>query len=684
MWTRSGFELLAGAAALLMLIVVFGAIDGSSDTEIDQIGTRHAAAQRMLSQRLSKAALNYVRVADGPDRMRVRGELVEVATRWERVQLGLRSGDRELDIPPARDPGLRKMLSDVQGPHLSMLEAADRILQVPVGSAAASHALSDLMAAEPAYLDGMDRVVHAWSAHVIDVQRQARRARLAAIAAFAFVAFLVARSTRALHLDRASAGSQRDQLAAQVRAAMASEDRIRARVRAVIDGLDGIHGDLVSEAPDPAVRRRAGLARAAAAMLSELGQTQDEPDEERSYRLGFSLGPMMSDVLGVVSRTEAGSRIDWHLDLDPELPGEVAGDAGRLKEALYLAFRDVALSRPGGWLVVQVRSEGDGVVGFWWAADGSRSQGPMHASGAALEQLELIGGSLADVVDRDDGTRWGGVVVPLLALTPGRSECPALPGLRVLVLDSRPFVGALMDRMLRRWGVVARTVSDVDSAIAAFTEDGSCSWDVVLADDGPGGMAASLVSRLRGVRAARDVATVLLRRGGRAERSPDLGNVSRLERPFHPRALWSTLSRVHARRAEEVRPTPTTPRSGARVLVVEDNPVNVMVIRGHLEALGCSVQVAANGREGLDQALRDSFDVIFMDCMMPVMDGFEATRRLRAWERGAGLRQRIVAVTANAMPGDRERCIEAGMDDYLAKPISADDLKRFVDPSTVA
>ncbi|CBL43667.1 predicted histidine kinase [gamma proteobacterium HdN1] len=119
------------------------------------------------------------------------------------------------------------------------------------------------------------------------------------------------------------------------------------------------------------------------------------------------------------------------------------------------------------------------------------------------------------------------------------------------------------------------------------------------------------------------------------------------------------------------------------ILVVEDNKVNQMVINGYLKKMGCSVEVANNGQEGVDRlgdttTNRPSFDLILMDCQMPVMDGFEATRRIRALPNPALAALPIIAVTANAMEGDRERCLQAGMNDYLSKPIDLPVLRSMI------
>jgi CheY-like chemotaxis protein len=119
----------------------------------------------------------------------------------------------------------------------------------------------------------------------------------------------------------------------------------------------------------------------------------------------------------------------------------------------------------------------------------------------------------------------------------------------------------------------------------------------------------------------------------------------------------------------------TDPAHRRRILLVEDNRVNQILARRLLEKQGCEIEIAGTGQEAVSAWERNSFDLIFMDCHMPDMDGYEATRRIRTFERERSLPPtRIVAMTANAMEGDREACLQAGMDDYLAKPVTPEAL----------
>jgi PAS domain S-box-containing protein len=159
--------------------------------------------------------------------------------------------------------------------------------------------------------------------------------------------------------------------------------------------------------------------------------------------------------------------------------------------------------------------------------------------------------------------------------------------------------------------------------------------------------------------------------GGRLDVTSEVGRGS--EFSFSLSVPCSSDDRPMA--VEGAAPAPDARRTdGARVLLVEDNPVNQQFACAVLASIGCNVSVAKNGEEAVSMVASQPFDVVLMDCQMPVMDGYEATRRIRA----RGSRVPIVALTAHAMDGDRARCAEAGMDDYLAKPIRPDTLRTAV------
>jgi CheY-like chemotaxis protein len=151
-------------------------------------------------------------------------------------------------------------------------------------------------------------------------------------------------------------------------------------------------------------------------------------------------------------------------------------------------------------------------------------------------------------------------------------------------------------------------------------------------------------------------------------------------RPLARNALYQTLRRTlqfETAILDESHLQTLSPLRRARILLVEDNPVNQLVAKGMLGKLGCEVTVAGHGAQALDLLEHNNFDLVLMDCNMPVMDGYEASRQIRRSGRWPDLP--IVALTANAMPEERERCRAAGMSDYLAKPFRREELTTLLD-----
>ncbi len=184
-----------------------------------------------------------------------------------------------------------------------------------------------------------------------------------------------------------------------------------------------------------------------------------------------------------------------------------------------------------------------------------------------------------------------------------------------------------------------------------------------------------------------DIDLIVLNSGlAPAEESLGLGIRAYLKKPVRQSKLYNVLTSLQNRTAL---PVESKAVSGEvqisrgrylsyRVLLVEDNPVNQAVSKAMLEYFGCRVDVAANGQEALKVLAGRPYDLILMDCQMPVMDGYEATRIIRRREAAGLARTPIVALTAHAMEGDREACLAAGMDDYLSKPYRAEEINAML------
>jgi CheY-like chemotaxis protein len=185
------------------------------------------------------------------------------------------------------------------------------------------------------------------------------------------------------------------------------------------------------------------------------------------------------------------------------------------------------------------------------------------------------------------------------------------------------------------------------------------------------------------------VAIMMLTSAGRlgdAARCQELGILAYLVKPFHHGELLEAISQVLAKKEPQLKDMPlVTPHRlkedahRARVLLAEDNPVNQTLVVRVLEKRGYTVEVRSDGRGALEALENGQFDVVLMDVQMPDMDGFEATAAIRAKELLTGGHIPIIALTAHALKGDKERCISAGMDDYLSKPIRAIELVSMIE-----
>ncbi len=274
-----------------------------------------------------------------------------------------------------------------------------------------------------------------------------------------------------------------------------------------------------------------------------------------------------------------------------------------------------------------------------------------------------------------------------------RPNPPGLAGRRVLVVDDNEVNRRILHRFAERWGMeVTLTASGADGLAEAAKQR----FDLALLDMQMPEMDGLEVAEAL-ARTGHPPALVMLssiHRDGPLSTARAHGLDAVLYKPIKPARLYDTLidvlSAVEATGttpnlgSASPAPAPAEPDAGpARILLAEDNAVNQKVALRMLERLGHRADVAANGLEALDALRRQAYDVVLMDMLMPEMDGLEATRRIRA-EVAPAAQPYIIALTANAMQGDRERCLNAGTDAYLAKPVDVHALKDALAQRTTA
>jgi len=253
-------------------------------------------------------------------------------------------------------------------------------------------------------------------------------------------------------------------------------------------------------------------------------------------------------------------------------------------------------------------------------------------------------------------------------------------------VDHQPAATAVLGEQLRAWGVATEEAPDAPSALrqlGAAAASGAPHHAVVVDERMGGTNAVELARAIAADPVLAGIPLVALSSSGQPASPADTGAgvTTWLIKPMRPTRLLDALSKTLGEaRGKAARGAPASASHGAAsagvaapalsILVAEDNRVNQTVISRMLQKLGHRVDVAANGLEAVSALRRITYDLVFMDCQMPEMDGFGATRSIRAGEAGTPRHIPIVALTANAMHGDREQCLAAGMDDYIAKPVT--------------
>ncbi|MBK6686714.1 MAG: PAS domain S-box protein [Deltaproteobacteria bacterium] len=396
--------------------------------------------------------------------------------------------------------------------------------------------------------------------------------------------------------------------------------------------------------------------------------------------------------------------------LDADVPVNLVGDPARLRQVLINLVGNAIKFTAQGEVVLQVhqlsasspdqvrlrfevRDTGIGIPPERQAAlftvftqvDASttRKYGGTGLGLAISRQLvELMGGQIGVESEMGKGSVFWFEIQ--LGRAQNQAVVPKLNGLRVGVVDPSAAVREQLRQCLLRLECRARVVADLE---ALAPPDGPLPFDVVLLSDRVPGL-DGLVERGSG-RAGEGPLYVAMT-SGRGESGVNVKIQHRLSKPIRRQRLFELLSlpRRGPLASPQVMISPARVGSAAeqrRILVVEDNPVNQRIARHLLSRLGHQVEAVENGVEALQALRQGAYDLVLMDCQMPLMDGYEATRRLRAGDTGAlDPRVPVVAMTANALDSDRAACLAAGMDDFISKPVElsalASVLERWLRP----
>ena len=413
-------------------------------------------------------------------------------------------------------------------------------------------------------------------------------------------------------------------------------------------------------------------------------------------------------------------------DIEPQIPDMTRGDPGRLRQILLNLVGNALKFTEKGEVSIKVSQEvvegtssqlhfvvSDTGIGISSAklknifeafsqADTSTTR-QFGGTGLGLtisrRLVEMMGGSLWAESELGTGSKFH-LTIGLRESQDSRREIAAegsdfgLRGIKVLIVDDNRTNRRILDGLLKHWGMFPTSVADGDQALLELesARRSGAAYDLVLTDmqmpkmDGFG-----LVQEIQRKRDLSTETIMMLTSGGRrgdAARCAELGIAAYLLKPVRQSELREAIVRVLGRRnCAGDKPVLTRyelleQRPAAQhlnILLAEDNLINQKLAVRLLQKRGHTVTVANNGREALDTIEKTPFDLVMMDVQMPEMDGFQATIELRRRERGSGGHLPVVAMTALAMKGDKERCLHAGMDAYLSKPIRPEELDRVLE-----
>jgi signal transduction histidine kinase/CheY-like chemotaxis protein len=447
-----------------------------------------------------------------------------------------------------------------------------------------------------------------------------------------------------------------------------------------------------------------------------------EADKLELETTGFNLRELLEGVMQLMERPAQGKGLRMSLSIDPAVRLAVRGDPVRMRQVLgnlvsnavkftergsvSLSVRRVGETAAQHQLRFEVRDTGIGIPQgsqsrlFQAFSQADASTTRLYGGtglGLAISKriVDLMGGRIGVESEPGHGATFWFEVALLKAAgdMPSTVEDNTVRG-RLLLLSADPRLRLRLSMVLPNWGLRVSSVETTQEALdrlrAAANQGAPWAYTLVLADlAGMRSTAVALHRNLGRQAVYGDLKLVCLYGDDpvpeELQRSVTLLSRQAPDADLRAALLGGTVAQTpdYARELTAMataNPSPpsTAPLRAARVLLVEDNPVNLMVGQRLLSVLGITCDTASNGEAALLRMEASRYDIVLMDCQMPVMDGYTATRRWRETEGAAGDGRHvpIIAMTANAMAGDRQKCLDAGMDDYLAKPVTRSELER--------
>ncbi|MFN7935004.1 MAG: PAS domain S-box protein [Bryobacteraceae bacterium] len=486
-------------------------------------------------------------------------------------------------------------------------------------------------------------------------------------------------------------------------------------IRTPMNGIIGLSSLLLDSRLDGEPRNYAqGIRTSADALLSVINDILDFSKVDAGKMdiecVPFDLQTAMEDVLELVALNAEEKNLELALRFPAQVPRQYQGDVGRIRQvvlnlvnnAIKFTHRGMVLVEVGAdpgragkdQVAIAVHDTGVGIprdkfpllFSQFTQLDSSstRRYGGSGLGLAISRRLAmLMGGDIHVVSDDGEGSTFT-LRLPLEQV-PAPVSCDAarLAGFRVLLADQHETSRFLNVERCSGWGMEvleARSAAEAVEVLHRARLQGTPPHALII-DHALPGLDSTVIRQLHSAMPAHPPSILLVAHNAhRLLQAEPIPFTATLTKPVRSEALAETIARILALPLPKVQTQSPDQRPylGTRVLVVEDNAINQRVAAALLRKLGIQVDLAGNGREGLDMVARFPFDLVLMDCQMPEMDGFEATRQIRLLPAPAS-RVPIVAITAGAMEADRTKCMQAGMTDYLAKPILPEDLHRMLE-----
>jgi PAS domain S-box-containing protein len=502
-------------------------------------------------------------------------------------------------------------------------------------------------------------------------------------------------------------------------------------IRTPINGIVGMTGLLLDTRLDSEQREFVETVRSCSdSLLTVINDILDfSKIEARKLELesiDFELRPVVTDALDLLTMKAQQKGLEFIFDVHKDVPELVRGDPGRLRQVLVNLMNNALKFTERGEIVLEVTpvyaAENRYTLQFSISDTGigippdrldelfdsfsqvdtttTRKYGGTGLGLAISRQLvQLMGGTISVSSREGSGSTFAFTLTldnPLEQRADAPTATVQLTGTPILIVDDNATNRRVLSTQLHDWGCEVQEAPGAHEALKMLQEASAAgsAFPLAIVDMRmPGLSGLGLGRAVKSDPSLSATHLILLtsyamRAGSREAR--EVGFAACIPKPVQQSKLLDCMIRVLAGTAAASRtaereiavPAPLhplkPPRRTSRLLIAEDNAINQKVVVRMLEKRGYGVDAVGNGQEALDALQLRRYDLVLMDCQMPELDGLEATRRLRAAE-GADEHTPVVAITANAMKGDRERCLASGMDDYVAKPLKAAQLDRVLE-----